>query len=170
MHLIIAKYSSDPERKRIEYVLDKWKESLRITKPEGIISIVDGEELEELLEDLYSRTARNNISLYRLEQESVQIERAESEIRLKLSEKRDTVEKLVGFVMAKQKAILKRETKDPLERVYEVITKKGRAEVSVSLLSEGQTVSLRVKITGYGDVVELLKGRLSEEFSYLGGK
>jgi len=170
MHLIIAKYENDAERKRIEYILDKWKESLRVTKPDGIMAIIEGEGLEELLEDLYSRTSRSNVSLYRLEHESVQIERAESEIRLKLNEKRDSVERLVGFVMAKQKAILKRETKDPLEKVYEVITKKGRAEVSVGLLTEGQTVSLRVKITGYGDVVELLNNRLSEEFSYLGGK
>ena len=167
MHLIIAKYSDDPERKRIEYILDKWKEQLRITKPEGIVSIVDGEELEELVADLYSRTSRGNITVYRLEEESVDIKKGEGEIRLKVSEKRETLEKLVGFVMAKQKAILKRETKEPFERIYEVTTKKGKAEVSIALRDEGPTTNMRVRITGYGDVVDLLKSRLSDELSYL---
>jgi hypothetical protein len=170
MHLIIAKYENDAERKRIEYILDKWKESLRVTKPDGIMAIIEGEGLEELLEDLYSRTSRSNVSLYRLEKEAVQIEKGESEIKLKINEKKETVEKLIGFVIAKQKGVLKREIKEPFERVYEVATKKGRAEISVSLRDEGQSVALRLKITGYGEVVEFLNTKLSEELSYLGGK
>lgn len=167
--MVVARYSDDPERKRIEYILDKWKDKLRITKPEGIMSIIDsdGEELEQLIKDLYSRTSRSNITLYRVEKEALQIERGESEIRLKVNEKRETLDKLVGFVMAKQKGVLKRETRDPKERVYEVTTKKGRAEVSVGLRDEGQGVALRIRITGYGEVVEFLRGKLDEELRYL---
>lgn len=167
MHLVIAKYSSDPERKRIEYILDKWKENLKITKPEGIISIIDGEELEEFVEELYSKTSRSNISVYRVEKEAVDIQKGQSEIRLKIDEKKETIEKLVGFVMAKQKAILKRETREPFERIYEVSTKKGKAEVSVAIRDGGPGVELRMRITGYGEVVDFLNSRLSEELSYL---
>jgi len=168
--LIIAKYSSDPERKRIEYVFDKWREKLRIAKPEGIIAVVGSEEIEELVEELYSKTSRINISLYRVEEQALDIAKGESDISLHLNEKKEAVDKIVGFVMAKQKAVLKRETKDPfMEKVYDVITKKGKAEVSVSLRSEGQGASLRIKITGYGDVVEFLRGRLGEELRYLEG-
>jgi len=170
MHLIIVKYSSDPERKRIEYILDKWKEKLRITKPEGIISTIDGEELEEFIEELYSKTSRNNIVLYRVEKVAVDVEKNERDISLKLHENKETVEKLIGFVMAKQKAILKRETKKPFESVYEVTTKKGKAEISVALRDEDESVSLRLRITGYGEVVELVNSRLSEELRYLKGE
>jgi hypothetical protein len=170
MHLIIVKYSSEPERKRVEYILDKWRERLKITKPEGIISIIDGEGLEEFIAELYSRTSRSNVGLYRIEHEAVEIQEGESEIRLKLNENRETVEKLVAFVMAKQKAILKWETKEPFERVYELTTKKGKAEVSVALRDEGQCVSLRMRTTGYGEVVEFLSSRLGEELRYLEGR
>jgi hypothetical protein len=169
MHLIIAKYSNDAERKRIEYVLDKWKESLRITKPEGIITIVEGGEIEGLLEDLYSRTTKSNITLYKIEKQTVEVERAECELRLKLNDKKETIEKLVSFVMAKQKAVLIRETKQPFERVYEVITKKGRAEISALLRDEGEAVVLRMRIAGYGDVVEFMKNRLGDELRYMEG-
>ncbi len=167
MHLVIARYSSDPERKRIEYILDKWKERLRITKPEGIISLIDGEELDEFVEDLYSRTSRSNISLYRIEKEAVDIQKGESEIRMRLDEKKETLEKLIGFVMAKQKAVLKHERRDPLEKTYDITTKKGKAQVSVALRDDGRYVDMRVRITGYGEVVEFLSGRLDEELRYL---
>jgi hypothetical protein len=166
MHLIIAKYDSDAERKRIEYVLDKWKETLRITKPEGIISIVEGEELESLLEDLYSRTTKRNVTLYKVEKQTVDLESTEGEIKIKFNDKKETIEKLVSFIMARQKAVLKRETKEPFERVYEVITKKGRAEISLLLVGEGQAFNLLLRITGYGEVVQFVKSRLEEEFRY----
>lgn len=167
MHLVIATYSGDPERKRIEYILEKWKERLQITKPDGIISLVDGDDLEEFVEDLYSRTSRSNISLYRIEKEAVDIKKGESEIRMRLDEKKETVDKLVGFVMAKQKAILKHQRRDPHEKIYDVTTKKGRAQVSVSLREDGAQVDMRVKITGYGEVAEFLSGKLEEELRYL---
>jgi hypothetical protein len=166
MHLIIAKYDSDAERKRIEYVLDKWKETLRVTKPEGIITIVEGKEVEGLLADLYSRTMKSNVTIYKVEKQTVDVESAEGEIRLKFNEKKETIEKLVSFIMARQKAVLKRETKEPFERVYEVITKKGRTEISVLLVGEEQALNLRIRITGYGEVVEFVKSRLAEEFRY----
>lgn len=170
MYFIVTKYDSDAERKRIEYTLDKWKDRLHIAKTEGIVSIVEGEGIAEFLEDLYSRTSKSNVRVYRVEEREVPIEKSEREIRLRLVEKRETVEKVVSFVMAKQKAILKRETKEPFERVYDVVTRKGRAEISVVLREEEQAIALRMRITGYGEVVEFLNNRLNEELSYLGGK
>jgi hypothetical protein len=170
MHLLIARYEGDPERKRIEYILDKWKDKLRITKPEGIISILDGEGLEDFVEELYSRTSRANVSLYRIEEQDVDVEKGQREIRMTLDEKKETVDRLIGFVMAKQKAILKHERKDPLQKTYELITKKGKAEVSVTLHENDHKVDMRLKISGYGEVVEFLSSKLDEELRYLEGR
>jgi hypothetical protein len=161
------KYSDDPERKRIEYILEKWKKRLNITKPQGIVVILDGGEIEEFIQELYSRTSSSNVGVYRLEKTAVDIEKSEGEIRLKLGEKQETVEKLIGFAMAKQKAILKREMKEPFERIYELSTKKGKAEISVVLRDEGQGTALRMRITGYGEVVEFLYDKFSSELNYL---
>jgi len=168
MNLITAKYSDDPERKRIEYVLEKWRGKLGITRPQGIIAIIAGDEIGELVEELYSRTSRDNVSIYRVEKTTVDIEKGKQEIRLKLDEKKETVAKLVGFLMAKQKAILKRETTDPFERTYGLTTKKGKAEISVTLKEEtGDRIDLRMRITGYGEVVDFLYNKLSDELDYL---
>jgi len=170
VYLVTMKYSDDPERKRIEYILEKWKKRLNITKPQGIVVILEGGEIEGFIEELYSRTSSSNVGVYRLEKTVVDVEKSGGEIRLKLGEKKETVEKLIGFVMAKQKAILKREMKEPFERIYELSTKKGKAEISVALRNEGQGTALRMRITGYGEVVEFLYDKFSSELNYFEGR
>jgi len=170
MYLIVARYSDDPERKRIEYVLEKWKGRLAITKPEGIVAVLNGEEIDEFIEELYSRTSADNVILYRVEKASVDIEKGKRDIKLLLNEKKETVEKLIGFVMARQKAILKPGAGGAFERIYEVSTKKGKAVISVAIREEGQErVDVRLRITGYGEVVDFLHNKLSDELDYLQG-
>lgn len=167
MHLIIAKYDSDPERKRIEYALEKWREKLDISKPTGLVAIVDGADVEGLVEELYSRTKKENVTLYHIEKVHLDIAEVEKEIRLKLGEKKETAERLLDFIMAGQKAILKFELAQPREKVYEVYTKKGKAQILVSLRSGETGVNLRLRISGYGEAVDLLCRKLEEQLRLL---
>jgi len=169
MYLITAKYTSDSDRKRIEYALEKWKERMKITKPEGIVAIVNGGDVEELIEELYSRTEKDNITLYHIEKAHLEVAEAEKEIKLKIGEKMETAEKLLDFIMAKQKAILKLELAEPREKVYEVYTKKGKAEISVGLHGGETSVNLHLRITGYGEAVDFLYRKLAEELKLLEG-
>ena len=171
MYLITAKYSSDPERKRIEYILDKWRSKMNITRPEGITVIVDAEDIDDLILELYSRTEKkDNIAFYNLERVEMDVERDEKKIRIKLREKRETVEKLLGFIMARQRAILKLELAEPSEKIYEVNSKKGKAEISIGLHKSETGVDLSVRISGYGEAVDLLYRKLSDELKLLEGE
>lgn len=170
MYLITAKYASDPERKRIEYILDKWRSKVNITRPEGITVIVDADEIGDLILELYSRTEKkDNIAFYNMERAEMDVERGERKIRLKLREKKETVEKLLSFIMARQRAILKMELAEPSEKRYEVYSKKGRAEISIGLHESETGVDLSVRISGYGEAVNLLYRKLSDELKLLEG-
>lgn len=167
MYLIIAKYSDDAERKRIEYALEKWGSRMDVTKPEGIVAILDGgEDIKDLLEDLYSRVSKNNIAIYTVDKAVVGVEKEERELNLELVESLGTIEKFIGFMMAKQKAVLKRELKEPLEKIYEVYTKKGKAAITVRLREKHGKIGLNIRITGYGDVVDFLRNRMEDELKY----
>jgi len=171
MYLITAKYANDPERKRIEYILDKWRNKMNITKPEGITVIVDAEDVDELILELYSRTEKkDNIAFYSMERAELDVERGEKRIRLKLRENRETVEKLLGFIMARQRAILKMELAEPPEKIYEVHSKKGKAEISIGLHESETGVDLSVRISGYGEAVSLLYRKLNDELKLLEGQ
>lgn len=167
MYLITAKYFSDPERKRIEYALEKWKEQLQISRPEGIVVLADGEDIEGLALELFSKVDRKNVSLYRVEKVELDVAKGEKEIRTKVKEKADSLEKLLSFIMARQKAILKMELAKPRQKIYEVVTKKGKAEVTIALLESESGTNLRVRISGYGEVVDLLHRKLADELSLL---
>lgn len=170
MYLITAKYTSDSERKRIEYILEKWKERMKIVKPEGIVAIVNDGDIKELITELYSRTERDNVALYRINEAHIDVAEAEKEIRLKLNENRETAEKLLDFIMARQKAILKLQLSEPRQKIYEVVTKKGKAEISMILRGGNAGVDVVLRISGYGDAVSFLHDKLAEELKLLEGR
>lgn len=164
MYLLIAKYSDDAERKRIEYALEKWGRKLRVVRPDGITVLVDGEDVRDFLEDLSSRIREGSISLYEVRDAEIEIEEREEVIRLKLDEDLNSVEKFLSFLMAKQRAVLKLSKK--FERIYEVYTKKGRAEISTRLMEREGYVDLEIRIRGYGQVVSFLREKLERELEY----
>jgi len=178
MYLITVKYDNDAERKRLEYVFEKWADKLMIIKPEGIVAIVD-ESVNELavqgfVKELFSKSSitpsiqRDNISVFRIQPADFSIERQERGLSLDLHEKRETVEKLLGFIMAKQKAILKRESDLPPVKTYELTTKKGTAEISTMIRENDEMINISLTISGYGEVVDFVYDKLKEELKYFG--
>jgi len=165
LHLIVAKYADDAERKRIEYAFERWKDSMEITKPEGITVIVKGEKVEDMLDDLYARTSKENVSVYDLGEASFEVEERERRIGIGLEGDTKTVEKLIDFVMAKQKAIFRRET--PAGKLYEVYTKKGGAEIATSLREGNEKVAVDIRIVGYGEAPDLVYDKINSELKYL---
>lgn len=170
MYLITAKYTSDSERKRIEYALEKWKDRMKIAKPEGLVAIVDDRDIDELVVELYSRTERDNVSVYHIKEAHFDVTEAEKEIRIRLNENRETAEKLLDFIMARQKAVLKSRLAGARRKIYEVITRKGKAEISLTLNSGEEGLDAVCRISGYGETVDFLYGKLVEEFKLLEGR
>lgn len=165
MHLIVAKYADEAERKRIEYTFERWKDAMGITKPVGTTVIVEGEGVEEMLDDLYSRTSKDNVRVYDLSKAFVEVEKGEKRIEIDLEGDLKTIERVIGFIMAKQKAIFRREI--PSGKLYEVYTKKGQAEIATILKKGDGKVSVRINIAGYGEAPNFLYAKINSELKYL---
>lgn len=171
MHLVIVKYGTDAERKRIEYILDRWKNRAEVKRPEGIVALVGDQGIGELAEELYSRVERDQVILYKLQETQIDVAESKRSITVRLNEKRETAERLLDFIMAKLKATLRPGLLSGSgEKTYEVYTKKGKAEIRLRLHDDKSGVRLELYITGYGDAVELMHRKLSEEIKFLGGK
>jgi hypothetical protein len=104
--MIISRYTSDSERKRIEYIFEKFKDISKISKPEGMVNFVDSEDLDDILRELYSRIPKENIEIYKIDKIEMEIEKEHREIKLILPEKKEVIEKFIGFMMAKRAAAL----------------------------------------------------------------
>lgn len=172
MYLITAKYRDDPERKRIEYVLEKWSQALSVAKLKDIAVIVDSEADEhlvaDLVKDLYSRSSPDSVKLYRIEPTSPGIEQEAMEIPpFTLREKAEAADRILGFIMARQKAIRKPGVAEPMLRTYEVTSKKGKAEVMTWVVEKEGAVEIHVRITGFGPVVSYLHSKLTDELKFI---
>jgi hypothetical protein len=127
--------------------------------------------LEAFVQDLLSRSSKaesGNLSMYKIEQHDLEIEKQERQLTLELHEKRETVEKLLNFIMARQKAIYKPVSDLPFIKIYEITSKKGMAEISVTIREKNDMVNLHLKISGYGEVVEFIYNKLNVELKYFG--
>ena len=161
MYLIVAKYTDDAERKRIDYAIERWKAVTGVEKPDGVPILFKGENVEDFVEDMYSRLSRENVSVYSLNDVSFEIEKEELSIETTLEGDLETTRKFLGFIMAKQKGVLITETES--ERIYEVSTRKGKADVSINLTDGGR---VRILISGYGDALGLIREKIESEIRY----
>lgn len=167
-YLIVVGYEHDAERKRVENVFERWKGKVRVKKPRGLTFVLEdvrGEDVERLLEDLLSRTDREEVHVFRLRELPLKIERCRRTISVEILGDRESTLRLVNFLLARYKGVLKVDL--PSERVYDVRTRKGKAEIRVKFKNSNTTMKLLFEISGYGEVVDYLFSKLSEEVEFL---
>ena len=168
MYLIVARYSDDAERKRIDYLLEKWKQRLKVFKPEGTAILLDGVREEEamvVVQDLLGKVSEEKVSFYRVEPLTIETQAEQRELEASIKGDRKSVERLVNFLLARYRGVLRGES--ALGRTYEVYTRRGRAEVVVSFHEREQSVDLRIRIIGHREVADALHQKLQGELKYL---
>ena len=175
-YIIIVDYESDAERKRIDYVIERWVDKLKISKPKGTIILVNGESrwLQSFLEDLYSRLEVSSsrdltekIKVFRAGEYTPEIE--ENRVSLVYTSKGniETIKKFLEYLMARINASYEYST--GYSRVYRAYTKKGWAKIEVGFKDKGEENEVIINIEGYGDVVDFISNKIDKDMkSFLG--
>ena len=44
MYMLIVRYESDAERKRLDYAIERWENKIKVEKPKGAVILVEGNE------------------------------------------------------------------------------------------------------------------------------
>jgi len=160
-HLYVVDYEDDAERKRIEYLFNNWEEGT-VTRPEGVVRLVDGVDAEELTERLVSKVPDERVEAYRLERRETDVDPATAVVERTVPASKDAVETFIEYVLSKKKAVLQSAARNE----YELYTKKGRATVSYTLSTSGGPVEVRVRIEGYEPapsfLAEFFEGELAD--------
>lgn len=169
MYLIIAKYSTEAERKRIEYAMERWEQVMKLGRPDGVPIIIEeiedeNKKVKELLDDLYARTSKDQVRIYNLSEASFEVEETGKRITVELEGNLETVQKFIGIIVAKQNAIFKNEVLS--RKIYEVYTKKGRAEIITHLKAGDRGVNVDILIKGYGEAPDLVYNKINNELKY----
>ena len=142
-YLFVVDYESDAERKRVEYLFENAEGE--IESLEGLSRIARDVDHEAIYEQLVSKVPDEQVTAYRLEPVDVAAEPERVTVEQAIDATPETVETFVEYMLSKKKAVLQSSPRN----VYEVYTKKGRAEISYELDGDGGETVARIRIDGY---------------------
>jgi hypothetical protein len=161
-YLIVVDYQSDAERKRIDYAIERWKDKGKIHKPKGTVIHYAGDDVDEFLDDLYSRLSVGAGSVHIFAGDTYSPDINEQTTQLKYTTTMDSaaVENFLKYIMNKLGASFEG-TKQGIKS-YTAYTKKGQAGIDVALTA-GDNTAVLVIVRGYGEVVSFIAGRIDKE-------
>ncbi|MBC7094466.1 hypothetical protein [Thermococcus sp.] len=171
-YLFIVDYQDDAERKRIDYLLEKWQERAAISKPRGLTFIIDTEDISEFAEELLSKLnpdSSKKVEVFLLHEKDLQAKVQPKRVVLEYHSKEsaEVVKKLLEYVFSKNN--IRYYSSDIRSTKYFILTRKGRVDIEVTLEPKGNEIQIKLVLSGYGEAVEYIAGKLKEEVeSFLG--
>lgn len=168
---MILGYRSDAERKRIDYIIEKWgsKKDISVIKPKGVVVLFEGENLGEFVEDVFSRMepGAEPPKVFSLEESAPTVEKNVRRLVFSTAQSADNVENFLRYLLAKQNAAF--EYADGTRKIYTARTRKGQVQVTMDITT-GKNVRCQVSVEGYGDGVDFIANRIQDEMNvFLGG-
>lgn len=162
MRLINLEYEDDAERKRIDYLIEKWKEKAGITKLKGLAILID-DSSSEFLNELYARLnpgSLKKLKIYRVSEETPFVETESISFTIESAEKPEIAKKILSLVLSRNNARKFSENK------FFVLTKNGRVEIEIS----EENNRFQFTLTGRGDTPRKFADKLRKELEiFLGG-
>lgn len=161
-YLIVVDYQSDTERKRIDYAIERWKDKGVIHKPKGTVIQYSGEDIDNFLDDIYSRLSAGNDKVHVFAGNAYSPAISEQIKTLEYVSKIDseTIEKFLKYIMNKLGASYEG-GKDNI-RSYTAYTKKGQVGIDI-LSTKDNGAHLKLVIRGFGDAVSFVSERIDME-------
>ena len=155
-YLIVVDYDRDTERKRIDYLIEKWSQRANIEKIRKIAILVDIENIDEFISGIVSRLEGNpeeKVKIYEIREVKKSVPLKKVNLSYKISNN-EGVENFLRYLMAKLGASYQCSI-GSIKR-YHVYTKKGKCSISVGIYSNLVTF----EIEGYGEGVDLIKNKI----------
>ncbi|EHP83915.1 hypothetical protein [Methanotorris formicicus] len=162
MHLVVVNYDKDIERKRVDYLIEKWSKRGRIEKIKKTAIIVDVDDIDEFVKEISSKLEGNEeekLKLYKIEEVKKKIPKERKILKYKIND-REFLEKFIDYLMAKMGGSYVSSIGKTAK--YEIYTKKGRGIIKITLNS-----NIIFEIEGYGEVVDFLSEKIDEEMSFI---
>ncbi len=162
MRLINLEYEDDAERKRIDYLIEKWEKKAGVTKLKGLSILVD-DSSSEFLKELYSRLnpgSLRKLKIYRVSEEPPFVEAESVSFTVESAEKPEIARKILNLVLSRNNV------RKFSENRFFVLTRNGRVEIEVA----EENGRFRFTVTGGEDAARKFAEKLRKELeAFLGG-
>ncbi|NKQ37975.1 MAG: hypothetical protein HF967_00585 [Methanosarcinales archaeon] len=164
-NLIIINYDKDTERKRIDYLIERWSDRGDIEKIKKMVIIADVENINEFVKDIMSRLegdVDNKIKVYEIEEVKKTILPKKVILCYEITDKKKALDGFLKYLLIKIGASYEYSVNDI--KKYEVYTKKGNCSISIKLNEKEENVLMIVfEIEGYGESMNLIKNKIDSD-------
>jgi len=162
-YLLVVDYHSDAERKRIDATIDRWKSKKDVRKEKGVAILVRDEVIEDFLQDLYARLERGSedVRIYSAEESVPNVCETTKALHYETSLDKDALKQFLKYILNKLNSSYEG-VRNGVES-YTAYTRKGQATVGLLWSEDAGATHLNIMVSGFGDVVSLVAGRIDEE-------
>jgi len=168
-YIVFVGYETDAERKRIDYLIEKWSGRAVVRKPRGAVIYLETDSPGEFLEELFSKLEGNieeKVEVYEAKPVRKKVETRKRTLEYSLPEEKRVIERFIDYLMSKLNASFT--GRNAVAKAYSVYTRKGRATIRVLTRGNGST-KVVFEIEGFGEAVDFLAGRIDEELKLFAG-
>jgi hypothetical protein len=139
-YLIVVNYDKDVERKRVDYLIEKWSNRGNIEKIRKMAIITDMEDMDEFVKDIMSRLEGNpekKVRIYKIEEVKKTVPSKKATLNYKLTGRKgaEAVTGFLKYLMVKIGASYV--CSIGTTKKYEAYTKKGSCFILIKL--QGKT-------------------------------
>ena len=168
---MVVDHQTDLNRKKIDYLIERWqKDSHRkcnIQKLKGTVvhfTDEDDSNVDEFLDDIYSRLGKNSVLVFSGQDYAPpDMENVEYLSYVSSKSVDYEIEQIPENITMLTGAKYER-TRSGHIKCYVVYTKKGKADIEVSIRDDERT-TIDIAVKGYGDVVRLITQRIEKGFA-----
>ena len=158
-YLIVVDYDKDTERKRIDYLIEKWSQRADIEKIRKMAILIETEDIDELISGIISRLEgdpEEKVRIYEVREVKKSMPLKKITLKYRISNK-ESIEGFLNYLMAKLGASYEYSIGDV--KRYSLYTKKGKCSILVGFYRD----ILTFEIEGYGEGVDTIKNRIDSD-------
>lgn len=157
MYLIQVVYRNDNERKRLDYIINKWES--KVTKFEGyLIKVYDEDTFRELLNEIISKFPPEAVKSYKIEEIEVQPQTVEVVKEFVINKSVKEVSTFINYLIAKNRGIYVGNVEGV--NIYDIYTRKGIVRIYLSLREVDNKTHMNITYRGIEEAID----RVSKEF------
>lgn len=162
--MILINYASESERKKVEYIVSKWKDGT--DKPEGYMFMVSDEKYDDLIKELSYKIEPEKIRVFSLSEQDIEPELQSRSLNLQINKEEKEILSFLAYLVSRRKGMLV----DSYGKTsnYSFSTRKGNVKVAITLSSHGP-VNLTIVLEGAPEATEMLLNEFKENLSIFGG-
>ncbi len=167
--LLVVRYASDVERKRLEYLLNRFQGRIRGERVHGSVVMLEGSQsdIEELIRELYARIPKDRVETYSVERFEVDVEPIRRSGRIMAGMSPEAVWGVIEFLAKKLRGVTVSATGS--FRRYRLYVKGGVVDVTFTVTPRGGGSLVEFTVEGYDRHVDAVFEELERELSFLVG-